>query len=54
MLFINWNLCEIFLFEFIRVEGAWSLWNMLGEGASYKTLGTSDLSSLVVIYHRET
>jgi hypothetical protein len=29
MLFITWTLCQICLFEFIRVEGAWSLWNIL-------------------------
>jgi hypothetical protein len=32
------------LFEFIRVEEEWSLWNMLNGAASYKSLGTPDLA----------
>jgi hypothetical protein len=45
MLFINWTLCQICLFEFIWVEGAWSWWNILRGFASYRSLGTSDVSS---------
>jgi hypothetical protein len=47
MLFITWTLCQICLFEFLRVEGARSSWTIVKGGESYKSLGSPALDSLV-------
>jgi hypothetical protein len=40
MSFISWTLCEICLFEFIRVEGGVKFMKDFKGGASYRTLET--------------
>jgi hypothetical protein len=43
MLFISRTICQTCLFESVRVERAWSSWNVSRGGASYKSLGTSGI-----------
>jgi hypothetical protein len=44
-------LCQICLFEFIRVKGAWSSWNILRGCTSYKSLGSPVLRLFVLIWY---
>jgi hypothetical protein len=43
MFFISLTLCQICLFEFIRVEGGVKFMKHIKGGGSYKTLGTSSV-----------
>jgi hypothetical protein len=43
MLLCSLTLCQIRLFEFIRVEGGAKFMKQFKGGASYKSVGTSDL-----------
>jgi hypothetical protein len=42
---ITWTLCQICLFEFIRVEGGVNFMNHVDGGTSYKRLGASSLTT---------
>jgi hypothetical protein len=48
VLFISWNLCQICLFEFIRVKESWRSWRIL-RGRSHKSLGASDLYTAICV-----
>jgi hypothetical protein len=43
MLVVSWTLCQICLFEFIRVDGGVKYMKHFKGGIRYKTLGTSGL-----------
>jgi hypothetical protein len=46
MLFISWTLCEICLFEFIRVEGGVKFMKLFGGEGGYKSFRTFGLNAL--------
>jgi hypothetical protein len=50
MLFISWTLCQICLFEFTRVEGTWSSWDILsGEAIEFGNLTVSCIEYIIVL-----
>jgi hypothetical protein len=50
MFYIKWTLCQICLFEFIRVQGGVKFMKDVKWGTSFKSLGTFALDSKVPAY----